>query len=93
MNVEYLFIILIITHFALHLTTLCKLSKYSMSLGDLIYLNERKRCDNLSIPNFVPSFEDLSKQMRINQKIILQEISEHTNKEIERIKKEIENAN
>ena len=40
------------------------------------------------IPQCTPSFEDISKQMRINADIIIKEITEHVNKEIERMKSE-----
>lgn len=40
------------------------------------------------IPNYNPSFTELSKLMRINADIIMKEISDHVDKEIERLKKE-----
>lgn len=43
-----------------------------------------------AIPQYIPTFEEISKQMRINQEIVMKEISEHVDKEIERLKKEIE---
>lgn len=40
------------------------------------------------IPTFSPSFEEISKQMRINADIIKEEITLHVNKEIERLRDE-----
>jgi len=42
------------------------------------------------IPDLPPqTFEEISKQMRINQEIICQEITDHVNIELIRLKKEI----
>lgn len=38
------------------------------------------------IPEYEPSFTELSKQMRINADIVMKEISEHVDKEIKRLK-------
>lgn len=38
------------------------------------------------IPNIEPTFKEISEQMRINADILMKEITEHANKEIERIK-------
>ncbi len=43
-----------------------------------------------SIPPYTPTFEEISKQMRINQEIVMKQISDHVDREIERFKKEIE---
>jgi len=43
------------------------------------------------IPDYQPTFEEIAKQMKINAEIIMQMITNHANKEIERIKKEREN--
>lgn len=40
------------------------------------------------LPNFIPSFEEITKQMEINCKIIMEKITKHADFEIERIKKE-----
>lgn len=42
------------------------------------------------IPQHIPTFEEISTQIRINQEIVMKEITEHIDKEIERFKKEIE---
>jgi hypothetical protein len=39
------------------------------------------------IPEYTPSFEEISKQLRINADIIMRGISNHVDKEIERLKK------
>ncbi len=52
------------------------------------YMDKKGYISN--IPQFTPTFEEISKQMRINQKIIMKEITEHVDKEIERFKKELE---
>ena len=44
------------------------------------------------IPQYTPTFEQVSKQMRINVDILKQEISDHVDKEIERLRKEIDNG-
>lgn len=41
------------------------------------------------IPNPQPTFEEIAKQMKINAEIIMQMITDHANKEIERVKKEV----
>lgn len=38
------------------------------------------------IPKCTPTFQEISKQMRINQEIIMKEITEHVDKEILRLK-------
>ncbi len=38
------------------------------------------------IPEYSPTFEELSKQMRINADIIMKEISDHVDSELERFK-------
>lgn len=38
------------------------------------------------IPNYISTFEEISKQMRINIDIIKQEITDHVDKEISRLK-------
>lgn len=43
-------------------------------------------------PQFTTSFEDISKQMRINANILMEEITKHANQEIERVRKECANA-
>jgi hypothetical protein len=43
--------------------------------------------DSSNVPYYIPSFQEIAKQMRINQKIIMKEISEHVDREIERLKK------
>jgi hypothetical protein len=40
-----------------------------------------------NMPTYYPSFEEISKQMKINVEILKKEISEHIDKEIERLKK------
>lgn len=45
---------------------------------------------NPKIPECMPSFYELANQMRINQEIVMKEISAHVDKEIERLKKSIE---
>jgi hypothetical protein len=37
---------------------------------------------------YTPSFTDIAKQMRLNADILMKEMSEHADKEIERIRKE-----
>ena len=41
---------------------------------------------NPEIPNPQPTFEEIAKQMRINADCLMKEITQHTNKEIERLK-------
>lgn len=41
---------------------------------------------NPKLPEYTPTFEEVSKQMRINQEIIMREITEHVDKEIARLK-------
>lgn len=41
------------------------------------------------IPSYTPTFEEISKQMKINQEIVMKEISEHVDKELERFRKEM----
>jgi len=40
----------------------------------------------IPIPEYIPTFEEVSKQMRINVDILKQEITDHVDKEIERLK-------
>lgn len=40
------------------------------------------------LPNLIPSFEEITKQMEINCEIIMEKITKHADFEIERIKKE-----
>ena len=40
------------------------------------------------IPNVQPTFKEMAEQMRINADFLMKEITEHANKEIERIKEE-----
>lgn len=42
------------------------------------------------IPDFLPTFKEISEQMKINQEIVMKEISDHTNKELERFKNELD---
>ncbi len=44
--------------------------------------------DATPLPVYTPTFYEISTQMRINQKIIMEEITEHVNKEIQRLKTE-----
>lgn len=37
-------------------------------------------------------FQDISRQLKINAEIIMRDVTEHTNREIERFKEEIKNA-
>jgi hypothetical protein len=41
------------------------------------------------IPEVKPSFKEISEQLRINADILMKEMSEHADKEIERIRKEV----
>jgi hypothetical protein len=51
----------------------------------------RNKMMNPMIPNPKPSFEEISKQMLINAEILMKKISEHTDKEIERLKNSMSN--
>jgi len=44
---------------------------------------------NNTIPTYTPSFEDVSKQMRINLDVLKKEFSDHVDSEIERFNKNI----
>ena len=51
-------------------------------------LNEAKTWKyNPKIPEYTPTFEEIGKQMRINVDILKQEITDHVDKEIARLKK------
>jgi hypothetical protein len=41
---------------------------------------------NYGLPGYVPEFEEVAKQMRINADCIMQEITDHVDKEIKRFK-------
>lgn len=43
----------------------------------------------INIPEYTPSFKEVSKQMRINADIIMKEISDHVDREIERFKQHL----
>ncbi len=49
-------------------------------------MNHKK--EDHKIPVHTPTFEEISKQMRINIDILKEEITDHINKEIDRMKKE-----
>ncbi len=44
------------------------------------------------LPVYVPTFEEIASQMRLNADIIKKEITDHVNAEISRFKREVENA-
>lgn len=46
----------------------------------------------MKIPNPTPSFEQVSKQMRINVDVLKEEITNHINAELERFNTELEKA-
>ncbi len=46
-----------------------------------------------TLPIYQPSFEELSKHMRINQEIIMKEISNHVDKELKRFQNELSKIN
>ena len=43
---------------------------------------------SLKIPEYIPTFEEIAKQMRINADVIMAEITHHINKEMEEFDKE-----
>ncbi len=45
-----------------------------------------------SIPDCKPSYEEISKQMRINFDILKQEITDHIDKELKRFRQELEKS-
>lgn len=57
-----------------------------------IKIGRYKPFEFIPIPNFKPSPEEYLKFLRINIDILTQEITDHVNKEIERFKKSIKNA-
>jgi hypothetical protein len=48
------------------------------------YMEARAR-----IPDFAPAYREVAKQMRINVDILKKEISDHIDKELERLSKEM----
>ena len=63
-----------------------RVAKEMRKRGDRVWGNS----EGIKIPELVPSFEEVSAQLRINADCLKQEISEHVNNEIKRLREEIE---
>lgn len=48
--------------------------------------SEEKMLKRSKIPEYIPTFTEISNQLRINADCLMKEITEHADKEIERIK-------
>jgi len=49
-----------------------------------------KRPEYLTIPEYTSTLQEIAKQMRINADIIMQEVTAHCDREIERLRRECE---